>query len=291
MAPIPFEASRLKIWRAKQHLESLTREIRTYLARKPAYTNIRQADEKPAGMVAYETFLTEPIPVDLAPIVGDIVHNLRTSLDLLASELVRMNGKSDDGVYFPFAKDVKELEAAIKDKKVNRASADVVDLIRSFEPYIGGNADLRGIHDLDIIDKHQALIPAAGRIKVPSSHTDDQTFPSSGVQFSRLDKTGAEQVGQLQKGYTRASNWPVGKNLPVRFDLTLPGEMPFASQELISTFERLVQEFSGVIDAFEAHCFGTVTKELPWVQSSDRKGLKSWLRVLCCRIHGVQSSI
>ena len=176
MPPIPFEASRLKIWRAEQHLKSLAREIDAYLARKPAYANIRRAEEKP-GMVAHETFLAEPIPIELATIVGDIVHNLRTSLDLLASELVRMNGQSDDGVYFPFATDANELEIAIKRRHIDRAVADVVDLIRSFKPYIGGSADLRGVHDLDIIDKHQALIPVAGRIKVPISHTDDKAFP------------------------------------------------------------------------------------------------------------------
>jgi hypothetical protein len=41
----------------------------------------------------------------------------------------------------------------------DRAGAGAVTLLRNLKPYKGGNAALRVIHDLDIQDKHRALIP------------------------------------------------------------------------------------------------------------------------------------
>jgi len=271
--PVPFEASRLKIWRAEQHTVSLETEIRAYMDRAPAHANIRPGTPvKDAGMIYHETILTEPIPIHISTVLGDVIHNLRTSLDLLASELVRMNGGTDDDVYFPFAKDAAQLEDMIKRRHIDRAAPDVIDLVRHFKPYIGGNTDLRGIHDLDIIDKHQTLITAHGNIRVPVAHTDEKTFPSSGVGFDRFDKSGVERQGKLTSGYTRADNWPIGEGLPVRFSITFPQGGPFAAQDVTTTCQRLVKEFTGVVDAFELLSSGTVTKEFPWSSTLNKKG-------------------
>ena len=100
------------------------------------------------------TFTNEPFPEELSAIFGDIVHNLRTALDLAASACVRANGKSDKGVFFPFCKEASELDAMIKRRNIDRAHPDVVSYIRSLAPYKGGNIALRAIHDLDVRDKH-----------------------------------------------------------------------------------------------------------------------------------------
>jgi hypothetical protein len=110
---------------------------------------------------------------------------------------------------------------------------------------------------LDITDKHVSLLPAHGRIRIP--HTiGDPIIPSSGIQFPRH-----KGLGVLTRGHTRANNWPIGEKLPVNFDLTFPAG-PFASQPLVPTCERPVEEFTGVVDAFVSLCFGTITKTLPW---------------------------
>lgn len=261
---IPFEASRLKIWRAGHHVGSLDSEIAAYMARRPAYANIRSgAPVKDVGMVYHEVVVTEAIPIHLSTIVGDIVHNLRTSLDLLACDLVRMNGGDTGGVYFPFAKDATELETMIAKRHIDRAAHEVIDLVRSLKPYVGGNLVLRGIHDLDIIDKHQELVPTHGRIKIPYSE-GDPIIPSSGVHFDRTDKQGADRTGVLSSGYTRARNWPLGEALPVSFELTFPQEVPFAAQPLVPWCKGFVEEFTRVVDSFESLCFSTNTKQLPW---------------------------
>ena len=47
--------------------------------------------------------VTKPLPDQIEPIVGDAVHNLRSSLDHLAVALATKNGaKRTNDVYFPF---------------------------------------------------------------------------------------------------------------------------------------------------------------------------------------------
>lgn len=261
---VPFQASRLKIWRARFHLESLNHEISEYMSRKPAHVNIRPAKPpKDAGMVYREVHVTEPIPYHLAAVVGDFIHNLRTALDLLACDLVRMEGKGVDNVYFPFAKNADDIDLMIERRNFNRAAPEVVEHLRRLKPYVGGNAALRGVHDLDVIDKHQALILTHGRIKIPYSD-GNPIIPSSSVQFAPLNKHNEPHTGILSSGHTRADKWPIGEGLPVNFDITFPQDVPFAAQPVIPWCEGLVEEISGIIDSFETLCFGTVSKEFPW---------------------------
>ncbi len=259
-ATIPFQASRLKIWRANLLFEGLEFKIRNYMARNPAHANIRPAlPPKDSGMVYHEIVIVEPIPITFSASIGDVIHNLRTALDLLVCDLVRDNNGNPEEVYFPFAKNSTDLDVIIAKRKIDQAKPEAVNLLRNFKPYLeNGNEALRGIHDLDIIDKHRELLLTHGRIVIPHSN-GNPIIPSSGVQFS--SQSG---VGIISRGHTRASNWPIGERLPVTFDITFPQGVPFAAQPLIKTCVDLIREFTDLIDRFESLCFDTVTKKFPW---------------------------
>jgi hypothetical protein len=115
-------------------------------------------------------------------IVGDAVHNIRTALDLMASELARRNHQSDKSVYFPFANSEDELPQQIKSKNFERCGQAAVTLLKSIAPYHGGNTLLRALHDLDVQDKHKALIivPSTLNLEFELSYNIDnpanQTF-------------------------------------------------------------------------------------------------------------------
>ena len=96
--------------------------------------------------------------MEMGAIVGDIIHNLRSALDLLACDLVLANGGNPKGVYFPFFKTADGLNKKIKDRDFNRAGPDAVALLTRYQPYEGGDSPLYAIHLLDIIDKHRMLV-------------------------------------------------------------------------------------------------------------------------------------
>lgn len=131
-------------------------------------------------------------PAELALVLGDAIHNLRASLDLLAAALVLRNGRSVKGVYFPFAATADGLDDQIRQKKFDRAGKPAVELLKRVAPYRGGNELLRGLHDLDILDKHQLIIPAfqgftmrGFKLKGSTGEmTGDITGPGDGVSIS-----------------------------------------------------------------------------------------------------------
>jgi hypothetical protein len=102
----PFVAPRLKLQRARRHIDELDREATAFLGRKP----FRLVIEHPPGwtgepMHAWTVRLRENVPLEWSAIIGNAIHDLRSALDLLACDLVRITGKSTKGVYFPFAAD------------------------------------------------------------------------------------------------------------------------------------------------------------------------------------------
>lgn len=97
-------------------------------------------------------------PLRWATIVGDVVHNLRSALDLLACQLVLVNGGTDiTRTEFPIWDGPQKFESKGL-RKVEGASQSAVDLIKAIKPYQGGNDALYRVAKLDNVDKHRLLV-------------------------------------------------------------------------------------------------------------------------------------
>lgn len=145
-----FRDSRVKITRALRLIDEVDAGLQAYDASNPI-----SARFNPKGHLEIHW---KEIPPEVLSTLGDAIHNMRTSLDLMATELARLNGKSDKDVYFPFAASKDEFPKQIEKKNFERAGDDAVALLKQFEPYTGGNTKLRAIHDLDIKDKHIKIL-------------------------------------------------------------------------------------------------------------------------------------
>jgi hypothetical protein len=180
------------------------------------------------------------VPLDFAAIIGDAIHNLRTSLDLLACELVRANGQSDKDVHFPFAESAAELPVAIRKRFMHRAKPDVVALIEKVQPYTGGNHSLRAIHDLDIMDMIGA--PDVPGYETPPNHrfgpiTDGVGLATLG-DHARLP-IGMRAQGKFNLGFGFAPNGVFA----VKFQ-------PLRGSEVIPALISLANQVESLIEAF-----------------------------------------
>jgi hypothetical protein len=245
-----FEAPRLKLQRARHHYGDLINRIREYLIRKPFHLVVEAAGNGYPGGKKWAVHVREEVPKDFSAIVGDVIHNFRTSLDLLACELVRANNQDDEGVYFPFAKSAGELNKVIKKRHMDRASPAVVALIKKNAPYKGGNSALRAIHDLDIIDKHQSMIPLTDMAGTP--------------QLIGLPPLEGPSVGPIHDG-AAFQVMPAHLHLPIgtmadgiftfRFSIgysTITGfkQTPLAGSEVVPTLISLSNVVESLINEF-----------------------------------------
>jgi hypothetical protein len=153
--PSRYRDSRLKLKRARRHIAELEGEIAELIERQP-YAIVPDCDDPCSYGLKIRALgdVTEP----LSPIVGDVIHNLRAALDLLACGLVGRKGENTRKVYFPFSTSASTFDEALQKSRIGRAGSDVVDAIRSLKPYRDGDTALWGLHGLDIEDKHRALI-------------------------------------------------------------------------------------------------------------------------------------
>lgn len=235
----PFRASFLKIERAQRHILELEAVVREYLASEPAKvtTSSQPLGECPPelaqqhpGMKWFHAFSFQmhinPPPEVLSAILGDIFHNLRSALDLMASALVRLNNEPDDEVAFPFAGDADGLEKMIARRNFDKAGAAAVTLLKEWKPYKGGNLELRAIHDLNVQDKHRQLV--VQRVSVSGPIID--TRPEDGSRF--------KIVGDPNK--------------PSDVKLVFPADSTLSEHELISTLHKLVDLTASIVKSFEA---------------------------------------
>jgi hypothetical protein len=226
----PLSAPSTKIQRARKHLAELEAEIAAFLANNPAKFNVEVVEINGARTIQFNTHISGT-PELIGAIVGDVVHNLRTALDLTACEMVRVAQESDNGVYFPFSESADQLDDMIHRRHFDRAGADAVALLKSLKPYRNGNIALRLIHDLDIHDKHRALIPNLMGVASPiiKMRDDDGTINPRVIS---------------------------DPNSPSDIKFVFPGEVGPTGKELIPTLHELVELVEGIVEAFRgiANC-------------------------------------
>jgi hypothetical protein len=239
--PIQLRGSSLKLQRAERHVIELNAEIGKFLIRKP-YALVVEKDKNP-GQQNYVLRVRENIPDDFPCFIGDCIHNLRSALDLAAVQLVKVQGDDGKGVYFPFTDDASKLDGAIAARKINKAAPGVEAYIRSLKPYPGGNDALRAIHDLDIMDKHQLIIPTADAIGIPHLRIGTNEF--SNCSFGPL------RDGMVPFSFPRAANVQFGQKFYPTLIITF-GDGYFARKPAIETLYELVRLVTEIIDTLEA---------------------------------------
>jgi len=83
----PTAPYRLKIDRAKRHIGELSQKAAAFLSTNPYEIFIE--DDHAAGKRFWKVRVKECVPAEFSTIIGDVIHNARAALDLLAVAVVR----------------------------------------------------------------------------------------------------------------------------------------------------------------------------------------------------------
>lgn len=246
----PLIAPQLKAIHAQYHVKNLTRTIEGMGPPTPVSAPITRPD----GSRYVEVGRTPLLPQHTALLVGDVLHNLRSALDIMACDLARVNEKSTKQVYFPFAESELALhgpKGAIKKKNFDRCGAQAVETLLSLKPFKGGNIALRSIHDANVADKHIDLIPVHLGYEIEHLQID-------GVNIYELFLIGPEppmcfNIGDNPVIRGKTSKW-----------LAFPTDSIFGDKGVIPTLHDLCETVKGVIDLFGANVLGTTYHSIPY---------------------------
>jgi hypothetical protein len=133
------------------------------------------------GYIVWVVRGKEVFPHDeFAPIIGDVIHNLRDALDLAVAVIMRNAGEPDEHVYFPTADAPYAFKKTIaKGSKKPHFPQDLIDVLETtIQPYKGGDGHyLRTLHRLAIMDKHRIIVPTVFGTSAVVVSTEGMTLP------------------------------------------------------------------------------------------------------------------
>lgn len=139
-----FDGSRARLARAEQLIEQFNQDAAAFLA-------------LPANAIA-----EEPPPAHLSTLLGDIVHNLRSSLDHVVHQLI-MEHTGKEPSYrtfeFPIFCHEKQFDETLN-RKLRDVSDEAVELIRDVQPFQSDPPKASPLHtlqELSTIDRHSLL--------------------------------------------------------------------------------------------------------------------------------------
>jgi len=179
-------SSRLKLERAKHHLESLKDYLRDFNSRNPNV--LRQEYEEKSNTSYFVVRICDDLRDSLALLIGDIIHNARASLDHLACQLLIDEGlEPSKQTYYPFVSKTSGLAKRLKDTGLDEISNERKSYFSSHPPSQEDNKLLYALHSLDNIDKHNTITPVASFVQIQSLSFDQRLdIPSVGLMRQSL---------------------------------------------------------------------------------------------------------
>ena len=154
----------LKVWRAEAHQKALHDEFA--LIDKIGLVRFETKIEREGLDHSFHPMATPGIPDSFLAKLGDCLHNLRSALDHLAYNLVRVSGPNPDNqVTFPVCPNefrIDKCTGAEEPALKIAVRPDIREWIDSVQPYKGTDTGRRllTLHDLDVIDKHRSQLVA-----------------------------------------------------------------------------------------------------------------------------------
>jgi hypothetical protein len=202
---INFPGPRLKIARAEQHIAELEKRIDDFFNENPHTVEIGNCPD--SGDIVVNANFSGELPNDVATIIGDVIHNLRSALDLLVSDVVRQNGfEPSRNTGFPIYLDENGFNGGI-DSKLKSAPANFVDFIKALKPYKSASDGSEGclllwtLAQLDNDDKHITLLPTIGLASLKNLKAVHKDGPEHGlVEIGEYKFTGQGLIGVLSIG-------------------------------------------------------------------------------------------
>lgn len=255
--PDPLTGPRIKVERAKEHFNRLHSEIRDFGATNPYEVSTKRDPETRKPI--YYISRIDTVPPSLSLLAGETMQALRSALDYLAYQLVRV-GTGKPGpiryVYFPISGSPQNYEAR-KTKILKGASETAVEVIDAVKPYKGGNDLLWKLHELNIIDKHRLLIVTVGRIRSMDivgmmSRELQAHFPGVNIPelagFIRPAETGPLKVGDVL--FVGAPDQEVDKKMKFRVEIAFYEPGVCEGEPIIGTLHQMIDFVDNLIPKF-----------------------------------------
>lgn len=258
--------SRAKIDRSKRHFHELHAAIAEFFALNPYQVFIKH-DEN-SSIKLWKVRIDHDVPVDVSLIIGDLIHNLRSSLDYMAWQLEIANGQTPDArtsfpVYDPRVVPGSPQHTSLENRKAEhrrRFRDRAYSVVEQLQPSGGvnlGDVDLHPlmlIHGVDIRDKHHLPNVVGGAV----AHQDFAMGTTGGIGYiEQMVIGGVPQITvPLQNGtiLSRISIGPDTRGIQMgyhhTFHIAFELESPGKGAPVIEVCDGLIRYTEQALESF-----------------------------------------
>lgn len=244
-------SSRLKVEWAEKHILELYLMFRNFSETDFYTISVEENPEKRTQSLRVDMNLAALNFETSALIIGDALHNLRSALDHLYYEVVlTCGGKPSNWTRFPISDSREGLEtnfikSALKQKQITAAVADFI--LNTIKPYEAGNLALWGLHQLNILDKHEVIVPVLKLVGFFGVRLEDENGQMVGATDYIADESCTIPIsGTYGKKIKLKNKGRASTN--VIFDV---GASIFAGQTVYPSLKWVAEEVTRTIKAFE----------------------------------------
>jgi hypothetical protein len=256
---------RAKIERAKKHVRELEAALGGLVISKSTHPQVIVTElDADTGNLIYKIARVPRVPDEVAAIAGDAIHNLRSSLDLLMSQLVERHTGNPGDLYYPTGGNRKTFEARCATEVKPWIHQDALKLVRASEAYHGGNGDAAWcVHRLDIEDKHRVVYElgfhlASQTLAFPvvsfDMFTPEQNAEANrmiGEQMDSLFWHGADTMFPLKDGDVLFTGAAEPTNDPkFRLDVTFSEPQIVHAEPVLPAITQLGQAIEAIVESF-----------------------------------------
>jgi hypothetical protein len=245
----------VKVERANQQISNLETEISAFLKREP-YEVVAQEDAQ-SRLTLYRAYIRERPKLIWGAIAGEILHDLRSSLDILwrGAWYPEGGGSGDTKIEFPIFDTADKLERRYPhDRFVKGTRKRAVDLVNAAKPYKGGNDLLWMLHVANAADKHRLLIPAyasipSARVSIGGPADWMRLFPMS-IHVTLGDPVCPVEDGAIFFYWPLDDPTHVDVNPEPALDIAFGEVEPIKGKPIVSTLNKIANKVDGIAESF-----------------------------------------
>ena len=252
---LAFFQARLKVQRAHRHIHELITGFNNFMKSDFYRLSVDRHGDASNEVVSLKLTVTKSLPPGLALIIGDAVHNLRSSLDYIATFKV---GSDDSRVNFPVSTTrqmlVSKSDSFKKILKLDRSFANFI--ANELEPYKGGVSKIWEITQLDNCDKHKLLVPTINSLGVSNPVFENKQTGSIVAPSMLMVEGGSGWVAPFGFSGPGSEGFEVTNHGQASGEISFSPGFPFENEPIIPTLIQLTQITAKTILALEKFCFG-----------------------------------
>jgi hypothetical protein len=245
-----FPASHKKIIRAYKHVDDIYSLLKTFNESDCYDASIDNDPERGINFLCIN-LRSDKFPLDdVALIAGDALHNLRSALDLMYYQIVLAGeGAPTQWTRFPICNTRDELvgrwgSSAVKQKQITAPMRDFI--IDRVQPYEAGNFLLWALDHLNIIDKHELLVPVLKLVGLMNVRLEDEQGRSVGSTFYLMDESSRIRIRDADDRKVTIKN-KGHASTAIFFGETTP----IPNDAIVIALSRIAEEVSHTVEAFE----------------------------------------